>query len=225
VIVYGDFSCPYSYLASMRVDALLEAGQSIEWRAVEHAPDLPVTGRRLSPPDQAELDEELQAVRALAVPGEELPRSAAAFLPNTQAAISAYAEAFGADVADNVRRLLFSALWIESRDIGNPEVLRSLLAETIKRGTSATFALHEAGFAVSTNRGPITVAAYHRIRDWRQGWESTGTHTTPTLVDDNVVLPGITALTRLAALLTDTAGASTAERQAPSHEGRPRTAA
>ncbi len=35
--VYGDFNCPYSYLASQRVDALARSGRAeVEWRAVEH---------------------------------------------------------------------------------------------------------------------------------------------------------------------------------------------
>jgi hypothetical protein len=35
LIVYGDFNCPYSYLASQRVDELARLGQAeVEWRAV-----------------------------------------------------------------------------------------------------------------------------------------------------------------------------------------------
>ena len=45
VIVYGDFNCPYSYLASTRVNALVHAGLGdVEFRAVEHRQWLPVTG-------------------------------------------------------------------------------------------------------------------------------------------------------------------------------------
>jgi len=45
LIVYGDFNCPYSYLASQRVDELARLGQAeVEWRAVEHDPALARTG-------------------------------------------------------------------------------------------------------------------------------------------------------------------------------------
>ena len=39
VIVYGDFNCPYSYLASQRADRVIREGMArIAWRAVEHDP-------------------------------------------------------------------------------------------------------------------------------------------------------------------------------------------
>jgi hypothetical protein len=52
LIVYGDFNCPFSYLASQRVDELARLGQAeVEWRAVEHDPALALTGTssRLEP--------------------------------------------------------------------------------------------------------------------------------------------------------------------------------
>lgn len=37
VIVYGDFNCPYCYLASQRSARLARDGMTeIDWRAVEH---------------------------------------------------------------------------------------------------------------------------------------------------------------------------------------------
>lgn len=43
MIIYGDFNCPYSYLASQRIDTLARLGHQVRWRAVEHDPRLPMT--------------------------------------------------------------------------------------------------------------------------------------------------------------------------------------
>src|SRR5207249_4083290 len=61
VIIYGDFNCPYSYLASQRADLLSRAGAGVDWRAVEHNRGLPVTGSR-SDSDPAMWDRELAEV-------------------------------------------------------------------------------------------------------------------------------------------------------------------
>jgi 2-hydroxychromene-2-carboxylate isomerase len=53
LVIYGDFNCPYSYLASQRADLLCRSGHAaVDWRAVEHDPGLTVTGN-LSDADPA----------------------------------------------------------------------------------------------------------------------------------------------------------------------------
>ncbi len=45
VIVYGDFNCPYSYLASQRADLIACGGvAAVDWRAVEHDRGPSLTG-------------------------------------------------------------------------------------------------------------------------------------------------------------------------------------
>jgi 2-hydroxychromene-2-carboxylate isomerase len=198
IVVYGDFNCPYSLLASIRLDVLAKAGADVEWRAVEHAPDVPVIGRRLDDAGRAELEAELSDVRRLLRPREEYPSTVPNLIPKTEAAVSAYAEAAGIGVGEEVRRLLFDKYWTDHLDIGSPEVLRTLLAPVIRRGHSQAFALQSAGYAVSVNRGPITVAAYRRIRTWRDDWHAVGVATIPTLVTGIRVLAGIEALDWLA---------------------------
>ena len=198
IVVYGDFNCPYSLLASIRLDALAKTGADVEWRAVEHAPNLPVIGRRLTDAGRAELDAELTDVRRLLRPGEDFPPATPNLVPKTEAAVSAYAEAAGIGVGDDIRRLLFDAYWTSHVDIGSPEVLRTLLAPVIRRGHSDAFPLQAAGYAVSVNRGPITVRAYRRIRAWRDDWHATDVATIPTLVSGSRVLAGVDALNWLA---------------------------
>ena len=196
ITIYGDFNCPFSFLASLRADTFIAAGIQIDWRAVEHAKELPVLGRRL---DEAEVTGELEAVRQLLNTGEVFAAAAPSMLPNTAAANAGYAEAVGSGVGDDVRQLLFDAYWTRGVDIGSVEVLRSLLAAPIKRGHSAAFPLRESGFAVSTNRGPITTAAYRRLAAWRGAWVELATWTTPTIVADGRPQVGVDGLRWLAA--------------------------
>lgn len=184
VVIYGDFSSLACYLASHRVDALASVGVRIGWRAVECAPRLPVTGRRLDATDRGKLAGDQAEVTGLLLPEEELPWRMPAIVPKTEAAVSGYAEAYGAGLGEDVRRLLFTAYWVEGADIGDPGVLRRLLAGPILRGHSAAEPLCRSGYAVSMNRGPITTSAWWRIRAWRTDWERRGTGVVPTLVED-----------------------------------------
>lgn len=194
IVIYGDFNCPYSYLASLRSDSFISAGVAVDWRAVEHADSLPVVGQRLDDEGQLTLADELAAVRQLLAPEEEFAAATPSMLPNTAAANAGYAEAVGSGVGDDVRRMLFDAYWTRGTDIGSVDVLRSMLAAPIRRGCSSAFPLREAGFAVSTNRGPITTAAYHRLATWRREWVELATSTTPTVVVDGTVYVGVDGL-------------------------------
>lgn len=198
-VVYADFNCPWSYLASRRVDALVAAGVEVDWRAVEHDPGLPVTGRRLDQDGHIAVKEELAAVAELLLPGEELPWALPDLVPNTEAAVAGYAEAYGTPVADDVRRLLFGAYWVDGVDIGDPAKLRTRLAGPILRAQSTADPLRETGFAVSTSRAPMTTSAWRRIRAWRDEWTRLGTGIVPTLVETGrAPLTGASALHRLA---------------------------
>lgn len=199
IVIYGDFNCPYSYLASLRSDTFLAAGIAVDWRAVEHANSLPVVGRRLDDEGQREMTDELDSVRQLVAPEEEFAAATPSMLPNTAAANAGYAEAVGSGVSDAVRRLLFDAYWTRGTDIGSVEVLRSMLAAPIRHGRSPAFPLREAGFAVSTNRGPITTAAYRRLATWRREWVELDTSTTPTVVVNGTVYVGVDGLQWLVA--------------------------
>lgn len=175
MIVYGEFSCPYSYLASSRVDALAEVGVEVDWRAVEHAPLRPVSQRSVD----IELEREFSE---LLLPGEELRWRPPGFVPNTDAAVAGYAEARGAGVAGEVRRVLFAAYWVDGADIGNPEVLRRRLAGPILRGHSTSWPLHDFGYAVSPSGGPVTTGAWRRMQRWRQQWARLEAQNTPALL-------------------------------------------
>jgi len=113
LIVLADFDCLSCYLASRRVDALHAAGGDVDWRAVEHNPQLPVDGQRLGATARHMLTGDAEQLSGVLLSGERLPWVMPAIVPKTQAAVSAYAEAYGAGVGDDVRRLLFTLYWAE----------------------------------------------------------------------------------------------------------------
>lgn len=199
LVVYGDFSCPMCYLASQRVDVLAGAGVAAEWRAVEHRPELPVTGLRYDRASSSAVQRGLGDAATLLRPGEQLPAAVPAMAAKTEAAVSAYAEACGAAVSNEIRRLLFTAYWEDGVDIGNPLVLQTLLASTFMRGAATSDPIRRFGYAVSVSRGPITSQAWRRIRSWRQEWQALGAPELPSLWDGARVKSGERALKQLAA--------------------------
>lgn len=179
LVVYGDFSCPRSYLASRRLDALAATGVEVDWRAVESDPTLPVTGRLLGASDQ----HDMASAAALLTSDEDLPWLPPELVPKTQAAVAGYAEAYGVGVGPDVRRVLFAAYWTDGADIGNPEVLRTRLVGPMLRGSSAVDPVRMSGLAVSGNRGPITTQAWRRIAAWRAEWAALGGRDLPVVID------------------------------------------
>lgn len=197
LVLYGDFNCPWSYLASQRATLLEDCGVTVDWRAVEHAPWIP---RRFSDSSVRfqELREELAAVEEHLLPDEQLPHALSGFLPHTKAAVSGYAEAYGAGVADAVRQLLFEAFWLHGADLGDARLVRTLLVDAIRSGTTASGALHDWGYAVDVTGGPVTTTAWRLIRDWRRAWAEEGQGTVPVLyVDGGGPLHGVAAVDRL----------------------------
>jgi 2-hydroxychromene-2-carboxylate isomerase len=198
LVLYGDFSCPMCYVASQRVDALTNAGVAVQWRAVEHRPDLPVGGLRHDVNTLPAAERALGDARALLRPGEQLPAAVRALVPKTEAADSAYAEACGAQVRDEIRRLLFSAYGEHGVDIGNPIVLHTLLASAFMRGEATSDPIRRFGYAVAVTGGPITSAAWRLLRSWRQQWQALGAPELPSLWDGTTVKSGEHALRQLA---------------------------
>ncbi|HEX5497441.1 MAG TPA: DsbA family protein [Mycobacteriales bacterium] len=204
LIIYADFGSPLCYLASRRVDALCSAGIDVDWRAVqvEHAPRLPATGRRLDEVGRHTLDTELTEIRELLLPDEQVTWRVPGFVPNTEAAVAAYTEAYCAGVADDVRRLLFRAYWCGGVDIGDPEQLRRPLVGPILRGHSPSDPLRLSGYAVSLGRGPITTSAWRQIRSWQSEWDALGRIPMPVLVENGLPVSGSEVPRRLAKMIT-----------------------
>lgn len=218
VIIYGDFNCPYSYLASQRADLLIGAGVAVDWRAVEHAPRLNAGGGR--PSDKDAWDRELTEVASLAQPDEHVP-GLPGTISNTGAAVAAYAEAVTDNLADQLRGSLFSAMWRRGRNLSSPQEVRRVVTDLmwpqqevadrlnnpdfpsrLLRNADMDQLVRRTGGTVTLVGEPLTTTGWQRIRQWRQEWLASPSQVVPTVIgSDQVVRPGVEGLRYLAELI------------------------
>ena len=247
VIVYGDFNCPYSCLASQRADLLSRAGVAVDWRAVEHDCGLPVTGSR-SDRDRAAWDRELAEVASLALPGEHVPERPPVLVSNTAAAVAAYAEAVSDGAAGELRRRLFRAIWVQGLHLSSAYEVRRLITAVmwpqeditgrlaspefpslLLRDPDMARIVRRSGGTIAPDGGPLTTTGWRRIRRWRQEWLALPSQVIPAVIGPGqVVRPGIEGL-RYLAELAGTAGPRprlpVPAGTAPGHDTRPATIA
>ncbi|MFC7277270.1 hypothetical protein ACFQS1_25035 [Paractinoplanes rhizophilus] len=229
LIMYGDFNCPYSFLASQRAEALERLGHRVEWRAVEHDPHLSMTGT-LSAADADGWGCELAEVAGLALTGEHVPTGAPGMISNTYAATSAYAESLTDGVAGRLRRDLFNAIWMSGAHLSNAYDVRPLIAAlTFPRGPVGPWLGLERprpglggpdpnqptrmlGGTITPTGAPLTTTGWRRMTGWRRDWLALGVPVLPAVAEPaGVVRFGVDALTWLAGLLP---GQGTGARQA-----------
>ena len=213
ITIVGDFADSLSFLASQRAEHIRSLDlHDVWWFAVEADRSRPMGG---APLDATSIDR----VQRLAAPGEALP-VAGVRAPNSRAATAAYAESFTDGVPDAMRRALFDALWVHGRNIGDPDVIRSVVFDVlnpaprsrdidwrvranlpiIQLGDPDPIATtRRLGFIVSMGRGPLTVVGQERIDEWRRFWQQHGTPELPLLLtDEGEGFAGEDALTWLA---------------------------
>ena len=220
-VLYGDFSCPWSYLAYRRLGRLGSTGAAFEFRAVEHDPwrARPRTSAKES---LACLTEELDRVTAQVLPGESLPLVVPRAVPLTRAAVSGYAEAFGAGVADLAAPRLFEAYWTRGTDLSSPATVRSLLADALMSGTSPSDPLRRWGHAVDVTGGPMTTTAWRLVRRWRGEWTAMEKEVVPVLVlPDGEHVYGVDAVEHLGRLVWTSGVDPSAELTWPEPGPRP----
>ncbi|HHU10121.1 MAG TPA: hypothetical protein GXZ60_08930 [Intrasporangiaceae bacterium] len=211
--IYADFTDAMSRIASARADALIGAGVPIEWRAVAAHPTIRVVARPLADAEHTALADLERQWRAAALPDEPVPWHQPTVATAPGPPVAAYAEACGAGVGDHVRHLLFASGWHDHADIGNPDVLRRLLAVPILHGHSEADVLREYGYAVAIGGGPITSDAWRLIDRWQGEYADLGRPDLPLLLDGEEQHSGWDAVQRLGALIT--------EHDAPFPRGNP----
>lgn len=196
--LFVDPTSPWAFLAHLRLGASPHAGDGPAWAVVQRGTSIPFTGQRGPSAERDRLREELAAVRAAALHGEELPDDVPAVLPNPRPVLAAYAEAVDLGVGAAVRDRLLRAYWLEGMDIGSPDVLRHILPPLIVGDDTLCTGdpRREFGYLVSPQREPLTHQAYHQLKQWQDRWTELGQPGPLALVDgDGTVHTGPKALT------------------------------
>ena len=180
VVIYGDFNCPFSALASVRVARLERAGiVECDWRAVAHDLEISRLGEAIGPSDRRAYAAEIEQVRELLLADETIELGVPTVRANTVTATEAYA-ATAPSCRDQVRVDLFSAYWRQDRNIGDSAVLDAM------------------GLAW---RPPVAAAA------WREEWLALDRPLVPIMVlPDGYVSRGLGALARLGDLIGNAQG-------------------
>lgn len=194
--LFVDLTSPWAYLAQLRLGAV---ASDLAWAAIQTSTTMPRTGLRGPGPDRDRLRAELDAARAVARDGEELPDDVPAALPHPRTVAAAFAEADDLGVGPAAREVLLTAFWVEGRDIGNPEVLRRILPPVIVNDDTLCTGdpRREFGYVVSPAREPLTNAAYHQLEQWQHRWVDLGQPGPLALVEaSGTVHAGPAALTR-----------------------------
>lgn len=178
LVIFGDFNCPFSALASARAARLEGTGAvTVDWRAVEHDPGIPAAGRPLTGPLADDLASELAVIRARLAPGERLRLHEPAVLVNTARAVAAYA-AVPPGRRGLVRWEVFRAYWEDGVDIAAP-------------GAVPALGDPDAGTAEAAR--------------WRAEWASVAEGVVPTMVlPDGTAARGLEVLDRLRVALDRT---------------------
>jgi predicted DsbA family dithiol-disulfide isomerase len=155
IIVYSDVICPWCYVGKRRLEAALggpgmPAHLSFSWRPYELNSDMPVEGverkayriRKFGGARSAELDRNMvQTGREL---GIEFAFDRMQRTPNTRLAHRLIWEADRQDRQDAIVERLFRGYFEEALDIGAPEVLKRLAAESGLAADGVDNALTEA---------------------------------------------------------------------------------
>lgn len=185
-LLLADLTSPWAYLAHLRlVGAVEEMPSRPVWWAVRAAPAVPLTGLRTSGPARDRVREELEAVRAVALDGEQIPDDVPVTIPHPRPVAAAFAEGVELGRGPEVLALLLRAYWLEGRDIGDPEVLRRLLPSVLVDDCTPCGGdpRREWGYVVSPAREPLSDGAYHLLQRWQQRWLDLGGPGPLTLVD------------------------------------------
>jgi predicted DsbA family dithiol-disulfide isomerase len=179
VVLYTDLNCPFCYVTEVRLEAL-DAQGLVEWRGVEHEPDLPVPMDTDDEDLNAELADEVDQVRSRA-PEVEITQPAGKANTGYALEFTAAAERADPERGRQVRHAIYSAFWTAGRDISDPDVLAAIARE------------HGLDHVEVRSEDKL------RVTSWRLDWERSPLRGVPLLArSDGEVLYGLKDLETLA---------------------------
>ena len=179
-VVYGDLNCPYSYAlhAKLKNMALLD---QVEYRFVEHAPDLGLYGNR--PEILTELANDVFAVRSLA---EDVPLALPPERPDSRFAILCIIAAKMVDEhkASKLLSLFYTALWVDGKDISCPSTIFKCIEEA------------ELPLELEVDEG-----CEEQLDNWQDQWDKSkvGSRIPAIIAADNRKLLGLPSVTEIGA--------------------------
>jgi len=122
VVVYGDLNCPFCFALHERLLAwnLLDR---VEWRLIVHAPDLEASS--FSMEDQSLLANEIFSIHHRA---PDVPVNLPKIRPGSEAATRLVQglDQLPTEQQVKIRLALYRALWVDGRDIANPDTLEDV---------------------------------------------------------------------------------------------------
>ena len=125
VTIISDYVCPWCYIASERVDAFsAEFDVEVEWWPYELHPETPAAGRHvdelIAPSSRAEASRSM--IKELAA-AAGLPMQSNRWVANSRQALALAEFARDQGKFEQVHHALFSAVFAEAKNIGDPDVL------------------------------------------------------------------------------------------------------
>lgn len=178
--LYGDFNCPWSYLASRRAALLAGAGFAVDWRAVEHERDGDPRVESVRHERLTTVQEAMERINGTLLPDELLPYSLAGFVPNTAAALTGYAAACTSGHGEAARQTLFEAFWCHGVDLDDEDLVGTVLTD-----------------AVGDSADGDREAALRLVDAWRTEWQALDEEVIPVVVDAGRPIFGVDAVTWL----------------------------
>jgi predicted DsbA family dithiol-disulfide isomerase len=125
VTVISDYVCPWCYIASDRVKTFsAEFDVDVAWWPYELHPETPVSGRHVDEliAPSARADASRSMIKELAA-AADLPMQSNRWVANSRQALALAEFARDNGQFDTVHNALFSAVFAESKNIGDPGVL------------------------------------------------------------------------------------------------------